>query len=805
MVLREEYEGDVHISTGMTTKEEVRNILEFWEAGKGDAKNRVVLYNCTSGYPVPFEDVCLLELRTMQEKYGHRVKAIGFSGHHLGIAVDVAAHALGATWVERHFTRDRTWKGTDHAASLEPAGLGKLCRNLQNAWKCMSFKKQDILPIEAVQRGKLKWGEYNADMVSKLQPSQFVPTILPRPRTVSQKEPIVQSIGPVVYRKPMVMAEIGCNHKGDKEIAKELLTLAKKAGADYGKFQKRNPKEVLTEEQYNAPHPNPENSYGDTYGEHRENLELTVDDHRELQAHCNSIGLEYSCSVWDTTSARDIVSLNPKLIKVGSPSNQHWEMQMVLREEYEGDVHISTGMTTKEEVRNILEFWEAGKGDAKNRVVLYNCTSGYPVPFEDVCLLDLPDMVSEYGHRVKAIGFSGHHLGISTDVAAYALGASWVERHFTKDRTWKGTDHAASLEYTGLSKLCRDLQVAWKCMSYKKEEVLPIEKQQRNKLKWGEYNQSGNGVTSTAQVVAPVPDLHGAAVVTYREPKVMAEIGCNHMGDKSIAKELLSVAKDAGADVAKFQKRNPKELLTAEQYAAPHPNPANSYGDTYGAHREFLELSVDVHRELKEHCDNIGLVYSCSVWDVTSAREIISLKPELIKVGSPSNQHWEMQQLLRDEYDGEVHISTGMTTRQEVERIVQFWETEKGNAKNRIVLYNCTSGYPVPFEDVCLLDVRRMLQTYSSRVKAIGFSGHHLGIAADVAAYSLGATWIERHFTKDRTWKGTDHAASLEPEGIQRLCRDLQAAWLAMDHKKTEILPLEEVNRRKLKWGLYNK
>jgi len=292
----------------------------------------------------------------------------------------------------------------------------------------------------------------------------------------------------MVYHEPKVMAEIGCNHMGDVEIAKELLTLAKQAGCDYGKFQKRNPKELLTKEQYEAPHPNPRNSYGDTYGAHREFLELTVDQHRELMEHCKEIGLGYSCSVWDTTSAKEIVSLNPDLIKVGSPSNQHWEMQKVLRDEYTGDVHISTGMTTKEEIEKIVTFWEAGKGDAKNRVVLYNCTSGYPVPFEDVCLLELRSLANLYSHRVKYLGFSGHHLGIAIDVAAYALGATWNERHFTKDRTWKGTDHAASLEPAGMNKLCRDLKATWKCMTYKESDVLPIEAEQRAKLKWGMYN-----------------------------------------------------------------------------------------------------------------------------------------------------------------------------------------------------------------------------------------------------------------------------------------------------------------------------
>ena len=178
----------------------------------------------------------------------------------------------------------------------------------------------------------------------------------------------------------------------------------------------------------------------------------------------------------------------------------------------------------------------------------------------------------------------------------------------------------------------------------------------------------------------------------YEEPHVIAEIGCNHMGQFEIAKELLTLAKNAGATVGKFQKRCPKELLTEEQYNAQHPNPHNSYGETYGAHREFLELDVEQHRLLQKHCEEIGLLYSCSVWDTTSAKEIASLNPPLIKVGSPSNQHWEMQKVLRDEYSGMVHISTGMTTKDEVEKIVSFWEQGKGNAKERVILYNCSIG-----------------------------------------------------------------------------------------------------------------
>ncbi len=285
---------------------------------------------------------------------------------------------------------------------------------------------------------------------------------------------------------------------------------------------------------------------------------------------------------------------------------------------------------------------------------------------------------------------------------------------------------------------------------------------------------------------------------SYLEPRIISEIGCNHKGDFETAKELLKLSRDAGVYAAKFQKRTNKELLTPEQYNAPHPNPANAYGDTYGAHREFLEFNVDQHAKLKKYCEELGIVYSTSVWDTTSAKEIISLNPEFIKVPSACNNHYKMLEQLRDNYKGEVHISLGMTTTDEQEKIVKFFE-EKNQAK-RVILYSCTSGYPVPFEDVCLLEISKIMDRFGSRVKEIAFSGHHLGIAIDVAAFTLGARWIERHFTKDRTWKGTDHAASLEPAGLQKLCRDVKAAYQALNYKKSEILPIEQVQRDKLKY-----
>lgn len=281
--------------------------------------------------------------------------------------------------------------------------------------------------------------------------------------------------------------------------------------------------------------------------------------------------------------------------------------------------------------------------------------------------------------------------------------------------------------------------------------------------------------------------------------KIIAEVGCNHKGDIEIAKEHIRVAAIyAKADVVKFQKRNNRELLTPEQYDAPHPNAANSYGDTYGAHREFLEFTVDQHRELKAECEANGIVYSTSVWDTTSAREIASINPVLIKVPSACNLHFDMLSVLADEYDGEIHLSFGMTTHEEEEAIVRFFE-QRGRAGD-LVIYSCTSGYPVAFEDICLGEITRLREAFEHRVKAIGFSGHHLGIAADVAALAMGAVWVERHFTLDRTWKGTDHAASLEPDGLRRLCRDLRNVEKALASKATEVLPVEQVQRDKLKW-----
>lgn len=302
-----------------------------------------------------------------------------------------------------------------------------------------------------------------------------------------------------------LIAEIGCNHKGDIEIAKKMIrTVANFCEADIVKFQKRTNRELLTPEEYDRPHPVFENAYGSTYGEHREFLEFDVDQHKDLIDECVANGIEYSTSVWDLTAAKEMASLNPPMLKIPSATNQHFELQGYLCENYGGDIHVSTGMSTREEIAKIVGFYKE-RGRAKD-LVIYACTSGYPVAVEDVCLLEISRLMDEYGADILGVGFSGHHLGIAPDVAATTIGRinemegkgrfSHIERHFTLDRTWKGTDHAASLEPDGLRKLKRDVTNIEHAINYKSVDILPVEQVQRDKLKWVKERhgaQVGNG------------------------------------------------------------------------------------------------------------------------------------------------------------------------------------------------------------------------------------------------------------------------------------------------------------------------
>ena len=157
--------------------------------------------------------------------------------------------------------------------------------------------------------------------------------------------------------------------------------------------------------------------------------------------------------------------------------------------------------------------------------------------------------------------------------------------------------------------------------------------------------------------------------------KIIAEVGCNHKGSLEIAKKMISVAStQCNVDIVKFQKRTISDLLSKDEYFSPHPVPGNSYGETYGEHREYLELSIDQHRELRDFCNMCGVEYSSSVWDLNAAIDIVSLDPKMIKVPSACNLKFDMIEFLLKNFHGEIHVSLGMTKKSEEARIIRFFE-----------------------------------------------------------------------------------------------------------------------------------
>ncbi len=278
--------------------------------------------------------------------------------------------------------------------------------------------------------------------------------------------------------------------------------------------------------------------------------------------------------------------------------------------------------------------------------------------------------------------------------------------------------------------------------------------------------------------------------------KIIAEVGCNHQGSFDLAlKYIETLKKECQVDYVKFQKRCPKELLTVEEYNSPHPNHMHSFGDTYGEHREFLEFSIEQHQILKNKCEEIGVGYSTSVWDLTSAKEVSSLNPDYIKIPSACNLCFDILEYLCVNYSGKIHLSLGMTTFQEEFSIIDFFK--KHNRLLDLVLYHCTSGYPISFKDANLLNIERLKQDYPEI--ELGFSSHTLGISIEPVAISLGARYIEKHVTFDRTLKGTDMSASLEIGQMKKLVRDIKAVEDALSYKSEDLLEIEIAQRKKLK------
>jgi N-acetylneuraminate synthase/sialic acid synthase len=264
---------------------------------------------------------------------------------------------------------------------------------------------------------------------------------------------------------------------------------------------------------------------------------------------------------------------------------------------------------------------------------------------------------------------------------------------------------------------------------------------------------------------------------------VIAEIGHNHQGSVEQARELFAAAKAAGAHAVKLQKRDNRTLYTRELYNKPYEN-ENSYGATYGEHREALELGRSEYEELKAHAAELGVTFFATAFDLPSAEFLAELDMPAYKVASADLVNTPLLRHVAA-IGRPVILSTGGATLDDVRR---GYETV-AEINQEVALLQCTAGYPAAWEELDL----RVIGTYRDLfpTAAVGLSSHDNGIAMAVAAYVLGARIVEKHFTLNRALKGTDHRFSLEPQGLGKMVRDLRRTRLALGDGMKSMYPSE--------------
>src|SRR3972149_826760 len=266
--------------------------------------------------------------------------------------------------------------------------------------------------------------------------------------------------------------------------------------------------------------------------------------------------------------------------------------------------------------------------------------------------------------------------------------------------------------------------------------------------------------------------IAGTAVNDGSDCFVIAEVGHNHQGSLEKAKELFRRAKECGVNAVKLQKRDNRSLYTREMYNMPY-NHESSFGPTYGAHREALEFGHDEYVELKRYAREIGLTMFATPFDFASADFLAKLEMPAYKIASGDLKNKPLLKYVA-EIGKPIFVSTGGGTMEDVQRA---YDTIMP-VNSQLCLLQCTASYPVEAEEMNL----RVITTYAELFPdvVVGLSDHQNGIAMAVVAYAVGARVIEKHFTLNRAWKGTDHAFSLEPIGLRKYCRDLERTAAAL-------------------------
>jgi N-acetylneuraminate synthase/sialic acid synthase len=274
---------------------------------------------------------------------------------------------------------------------------------------------------------------------------------------------------------------------------------------------------------------------------------------------------------------------------------------------------------------------------------------------------------------------------------------------------------------------------------------------------------------------------------------VIAEIGHNHQGDVEKARQLIHAAKECGADAVKLQKRSNRSLYTRAYYDQPYDNEF-SFGATYGAHREALELSFEEYRELQAYAREQGVAFFATAWDFESADLLAELDVPAFKIASGDLLNTPLQRHIAS-FGKPIFLSTGGGTMEDVERAVETILP----INEQVCILQCTAAYPAAAEDLNLRVIATLRVRFPSLV--IGLSDHQSGISMALVAYMLGARVIEKHFTLDHALKGTDHAFSLMPDGLRRLVRDLRRIEPALgDGVKrplaVETKPIEKMGKK---------
>jgi sialic acid synthase SpsE len=268
---------------------------------------------------------------------------------------------------------------------------------------------------------------------------------------------------------------------------------------------------------------------------------------------------------------------------------------------------------------------------------------------------------------------------------------------------------------------------------------------------------------------------------------IIAEIGINHNGDIEIAKQLMDVAIETGCDAVKFQKRTPEICVPEEQKSIPRETPWGSM--TYFEYKKRIEFEQKEFEQIDAYAKKIGIDWFASPWDVPSVDFLEGFNVPCQKVASACLTDSELLTAINKTRTTTI-LSTGMSSMQEIDKAVSLLNDVP------LAIAQATSTYPAEASELNL----RAIQTFAEKYKVpVGYSGHERGLQVTIAAVALGATFIERHITLDRSMWGTDHSASLEPEGLKKLVRDIRIIELALGDGKKKVYDSEIPIRAKLR------